>query len=398
MGGRGRGRAYIRNANVHLNRPGQSSEQISTKPLKNDESNEIIKLIEHLQINEYTTDIEVHEMEKVLIDAAKNKKLKDVFDELHERALDDRQFGIKFAIVFSNKTIYSLEINDGTKLQMVLMRALQNTYMSHEEMIKQSIFRFRNAASLLGEVYNRLRIASLPVRILEEPLLHYMRILLVNCEEIDIELVTTQISINGRKIYEENQKQLETFIESVKSVIISGNVNPRSRCMLLFLIDLANHRYNPLSGELQNFYVNHLGTQTFISIQRHTDLLTVNTKTKNQIEDGDLDSVSVKSETKSIDSVGILMKAPNSDNIVVNQDTRVINNERSKQRPGDVALGRGQILPRAIRGSGATDQRNMKKSPRGKKDKLTDEQVWSSKQNSSSKVWGHDDRFEKDYD
>ncbi|XP_043464731.1 uncharacterized protein LOC122500071 [Leptopilina heterotoma] len=386
MAGRGRG---FRNDQM-LKRPGQSTETFSPKPLKNDESNEILKLIDQLQISEYPTDIEVHEMEKILLDAAKSNKLKEVFDELYERAMDDREFGIKFAIVFSDKTIYSLETSDGGKLQIALMRALQNTYMNHEEIKKKSLFQFRNATSLLGEVYNRLRIASLPLRILEEPLLHYMRILLDICEEIDIELVTTQISINGRKIYEENQKQLESFVESVKIVIINRNLSPRSRGMLLFLIDLANQRYNPLSGELQNFYVGQLGISTFKSIQRYTDLLTVNTKIKNQIEDGDQDTVPVKNETKSTDSIGILMKAPSKTDNIVKQDLRrVINNERP--------VNSGNV-PRAIRGSGATDPRNMKKSPRGKKDKLTDEQVWSSKQNSSSKVWGHDDRFEKDYD
>lgn len=58
-------------------------------------------------------------------------------------------------------------------------------------------------------------------------------------------------------------------------------------------------------------------------------------------------------------------------------------------------------MPRAIRGAGAAENskdKNAKKFPRGKKDKLTDQEIWSSKQNTSSKVWGHDDRFEKDYD
>lgn len=73
-------------------------------------------------------------------------------------------------------------------------------------------------------------------------------------------------------------------MEDVKNVIINRNLSPRSRGMLLFLIDLANQRYNPLSGEMQNFYVGQLGTSTFKSIQRYTDLLTVNTKIKNQIE------------------------------------------------------------------------------------------------------------------
>ena len=62
--------------------------------------------------------------------------------------------------------------------------------------------------------------------------------------------------------------------------------------------------------------------------------------------------------------------------------------------------GMDKPVPRAIRGAGAADStkdKNTKKSPRGRKDKLTDEQIWSSKQNTSSKVWGHDDRFDKDY-
>ena len=89
------------------------------------------------------------------------------------------------------------------------------------------------------------------------------------------------------------------------------------------------------------------------------------------------------------------MKAPKSENNV-KQDSpekKHVNNDRPTNS------GNAPV-PRAIRGSGATDQRNMKKSPRerGRRDKLTDEQVWSSKQNSSSKVWGHDDRFEKDYE
>lgn len=58
-------------------------------------------------------------------------------------------------------------------------------------------------------------------------------------------------------------------------------------------------------------------------------------------------------------------------------------------------------LPRAIRGLGIRENRKENapdKKVKGKKDKLTDEQVWLSKQNNSSKSWGHDDRFERDYE
>lgn len=57
-------------------------------------------------------------------------------------------------------------------------------------------------------------------------------------------------------------------------------------------------------------------------------------------------------------------------------------------------------VPRAIRGSGASnynkEPKNEKKSPRSKA--KTDDQFWSSNQLNMNKGWGHDDRFDKDYD
>ena len=72
----------------------------------------------------------------------------------------------------------------------------------------------------------------------------------------------------------------------------------------------------------------------------------------------------------------------------------------SKEKsPVTVTIERPSV-PRAIRGAGSIDNakdKNNKKSPRGKKERLTDEDIWSSKQNTSSKSWGHDDRFDKEY-
>ena len=73
----GRGRGWMRSESTEMRRPGQSSKtNIPTKPIKNEECAKVINLIEKLEINEHTTDVELHEIEAVLIDAAKNKKLK----------------------------------------------------------------------------------------------------------------------------------------------------------------------------------------------------------------------------------------------------------------------------------------------------------------------------------
>ena len=76
----GRGRGWMRSEASDFRRPGQANKlpnvSQSVKPIKNEECNQIINLIEKLEINECTTEVEVHEIEAVLIDAAKNNKLK----------------------------------------------------------------------------------------------------------------------------------------------------------------------------------------------------------------------------------------------------------------------------------------------------------------------------------
>ena len=76
---------------------------------------------------------------------------------------------------------------------------------------------------------------------------------------------------------------------------------------------------------------------------------------------------------------------------------------QAQQKIRGPSSGGSRPFPRAIRGSGANESskdhiRNEKKTLRSHKDKLTDEQVWSAKQNTGSKIWGHDDRFDNDYE
>lgn len=76
-----------------------------------------------------------------------------------------------------------------------------------------------------------------------------------------------QVSINGRKIYEESQLAVESFIMNVRTVLIKRNLSSRSRGMLLFIIDLANQQFVPFSGKLQEFYINEIGTNTLVNIK-----------------------------------------------------------------------------------------------------------------------------------
>ncbi|XP_012274003.1 uncharacterized protein LOC105696248 [Orussus abietinus] len=424
---RGRGWTRHEDHETVLRRPGKTVSQDT-------EFSSLVNEIYKLGLSSSPSVEEVNEIAKLITSIADNNKLQQLIEQLYKQALEDRDFGIKLAIVLSDKYICCIS-NTDTMLRSLLLTAMQSDFNRKEELREQNKQQFLNAVSFLGEIYYRFRLCGTPVKVLAIPLLNYMKMLLETASEEDIELATTQASINGRKIYEKNQVELEQFLINVRTVLITRNLSARSRGMLLFILDLANQRYCPLSGDLQDFYVEQLGTKVLIQIQRHDEDLTINTKSKDRnVKDSGINSEQgsekkksekSKPETNSTNNtIGILMRAPKnkgntqveSKTICSEQSTTVDDQKNTytdqKGVHGDHRnfqanacmknfSGASAPVPRAIRGSGVADSgkehKNDKKSPRGKKDKLTDEQVWSSKQVTNSKVWGHDDRFEKDY-
>ncbi|XP_014217528.1 uncharacterized protein LOC106646039 [Copidosoma floridanum] len=382
----GRGRGFSDGKDIPLRRPGQSM------PIK---YNDLINFIANLSIKDATSGVKTDEIVQIINDAIKNKSLKEVYDELHEHALNsDRQFCIKLALACCDSKIHS--INDNS-LRLMVLQKLQKNYEEKDEIKQNSIFAFRNAVVLLGEVYNNLRISNRPMDIFANPLLDYLNILLETSEEPDVYIVTSQIYTNGRKIFDTIPTQLAHFIMKVRLVLINRNVSAKSRGMLLFIIDFANQNYAPLTELLKEFYLNDLDNKLLAEILTG-DRSDNESTSKNNIH------VEKDNAQSNIRTIITPTEQPSPDNAVSNSMKAARQKSMNAFAVGEKSPPNAvneRPVPRAIRGAGALDtykDRNLKKSPRGKKDKLTDEQIWSSKQNTNSKNWGHDDRFEKDYD
>ncbi|XP_008207935.1 uncharacterized protein LOC100679564 isoform X2 [Nasonia vitripennis] len=361
--GRGRGRGFAEVRETTLRRPGQSfAPKFSS----------LVNLIENLTLDE--TSSKVDDIAQAINDSIKNNSLKEVIEDLHNQALEDSVFGTKLAIACSDTKVYS--IND-CNLRLILLQTLQKDFEERGEIKKRSVFQFRNAVTLLGEVYMRLKINGKLLDILAGPLLQYLELLLEASEEEDIALVSSMILMNGQKIFETSPSELEDFTIRARGVLINRNLSARSRGALLFIIDLTSAHF-ALPEKLKEFY-------------------------QNEIENLNINNINGKGNAES-DKPKNKPIQPTADNNVGN----VTRTPKQSKVPGfgahekstPSAANERPVMPRAIRGAGAVDSgkdKNAKKSPRGKKDKLTDEQIWSSKQNTGSKVWGHDDRFDKDY-
>ncbi|XP_015523115.1 uncharacterized protein LOC107226726 [Neodiprion lecontei] len=400
---RGRGWATAKNREAVLRRPGPIVSQ------KNPDHLKLIGQIDSLSIYNATPMSKIDEIDELIRDAARQKGLRSVFDTLHTQALEDRQFGIKLAMLFSYNQISDQQDENGTKLRSILLSTLQKDYERKDETKEQCMMHYLNAMSLLGEVYYQVRLATgEPLPLIGVPLLEYMKALLQSASEEDIELVATQLSLNGKKIRTSNQAELERFLIHVRTVLVNRNLSSQSRGMLLLAVDLANQLYEPLSGDLQAFYLAQLGDEAMMQLQRYQNVKNI-VKPKDQMNDTarntKYDSNRKERLSNASSGVGTLAKSMNveeSANFEISPKSYEQNSSGMINSQFVIISPQSQpSLPRAIRGLGIRENRKENTGDRkvkGKKDKLTDEQVWSSKQHNSNKSWGHDDRFDRDYE
>lgn len=375
---------------------------------KNPDHLNLVEEIDSLDIYGPIPMSKVDAVEALFRSAARDRGLRSVFDSLHSQALEDRQFGIKLAMLLSCNKISDQHDEDGTKLRNILLSTLQMDYERKEEVKERCAMHYLNAMSLLGEVYYHVRLATgEPLPLIGVPLLDYMKALLQSASEEDIELVATQLSLNGKKIHASNRTELERFLIHVRTVLVNRNLSSQSRAMLLLAVDLANQIYEPLSGDLQAFYLAQLGEETMMQLQRYQNVKNI-AKSKTSIKTNDtarsigcdFDQNEQLNTTSS--EFGISAKSSIAEqNIKYEVPQKAYHQNFPGTTNSPSANATHASLPRAIRGLGIRENRKENtgdKKVKGKKDKLTDEQVWSSKQNNSSKSWGHDDRFERDYE
>ncbi|XP_058788581.1 uncharacterized protein LOC131662732 isoform X1 [Phymastichus coffea] len=370
--GKGRGRGFTDVRDAPLRRPGQTNiskfsdlidliDDVCFKdPMFNEKVDKILQMFEHL---------------------LKSNSIKEIFEDLHKQALDDRQFGIKLNIVCCDPKIYTLT---DCMLRSIILTILQKDYEERDQIKKRSIVQFRNAVSLLGGVYCNFKINGTPLKILSGPLLCYLQMLLDTSEEEDIELITVQLFVNGSKIFEKPLHGSEDFLISVRRVLVNRNLSAKSRAMLLYIIDSSHQSFKPLSGEIKEFYFKIYG-DTFLEIEKFANNIIFESHNFKKCKSAS-GSIGDKNSL-----VNVTMKASQEEGKTMSSwmDKCLIN--KSVEKPS---------IPRAIRGAGTGDtakDKHNKKLSKGKRDKINDEQIWLSKPNTSSKVWGHDDRFDKDY-
>ncbi|XP_035743869.1 uncharacterized protein LOC118451433 [Vespa mandarinia] len=383
-GGRSRGRVKV--AEVPLRRPGENPSSKYNQFVCDD----IIERINNLGINELIPAEQINDIVHLVHTTKDEETLKFMFDMLYKRALEDKIFGIKLASLFSDVTFFTIEVNKNQTMRYLLLSTLQNDYKRKKEIREESATLFRNVVSLLGEIYYQMTlITGKPLRILELPLLDYWSMLLETATEEDIELVATQIIINGKGMYK--RPELDEFMLNVRETLSRNNtLSYAAKGMLLLIIDLANQQFNSLPVNLYDYYTSHLGTKVLIYLQRHNKDLTnagnnEDLKIVKSLEENKNDT-NQESELGSTSMVQSKQKASFKDENCEQTDYAVMNTDKKN-------FTTENTVPRAIRGPGAN---NTKKNFKSNSKPFTN--PISPKPGNRNKGWEHDDRFEDAYD
>ncbi|PSN32661.1 hypothetical protein C0J52_12292 [Blattella germanica] len=415
---RGRGWGSTQDKGVPLRRPGEL-----TVPPDMTEVDSLIAAVQGINLHDANDSVVMLRGVEELMkgQCLTEESLRSVVQRLHDRSLEDRQFGMKAAAAYA--TVSQLEVA-GIKLRNVLLQAVQKDYENRAHLQTSSNSKFLNAIALLGEIFHRVRLPDgSPIQVLATAVLQYQDMLLAG-EEHEMELFTTQLAVNGRKLYDFRPTELEELMLRVRTTLMSRNLSGQCRCWLLLALDLAANRYAPLSGPLQSFYQVHLGANAIKQLQRIQLSLTVDVANSrspsNDAPNSTKSSGSSENKSNGGEADGILAKCKVEEpvknltvenGVIIRPSVKVVTGFEAPKRTSGEGVGYKKVTsPVEERGhsgfdsaktGGGTRKFNSHDKTRKKswrKEDNPNEDIWGSARGEKSQSWGHDDRFTKDDD
>uniref|UniRef100_A0A182QRF6 MIF4G domain-containing protein n=1 Tax=Anopheles farauti TaxID=69004 RepID=A0A182QRF6_9DIPT len=189
--------------------------------------------------------------------------INDLFVYLNEAALADDKFAIQLATVFASRQLGEVKINE-TKIRNAMIGMLQQNFLGIERLKQENAQRFYNSVTLLGEYYNRKKVAfGNRINILGQSLL----LLLTSELELEIskccqqragtthrldpefaKLLLAQITLNGAVAKEEHRKEVNDLLYTIrKALIVIPGLCARAKSFLLMALDMY---YGNLGEEL----------------------------------------------------------------------------------------------------------------------------------------------------
>nr|CAD7457989.1 unnamed protein product [Timema tahoe] len=356
----------------------------------------------------------IHQMHAVCVD---EEILKMLVAKLHARSLEDRVFGMKAAAALGAASFF--EVN-GVKLRTLLLSAVQKDFDERSQLLTSNNSKFLNSVSFLGEIFHQVRLpGGAPILVLSSAVLMYQEMLLGG-DEHEMQIFSYLLALNGQKLLESKPKELSQLMQRVRTMLISRNQSGQSRCWLLLALDLAANKFKHLLPDLQEYYEVHLGPTAVSELLRSDVELTVDTTTPPPTSPP-VSELGLKSPVSQAGGRFSTLCLANLGNDLMPRPQRSVSLEAAQtplppegngsmpSRRDTNRVGWKEPIHGANSPTNDGDYQPLRQ-PKGASESISrrwqegekldsDKEVWGLIEPKRSSVgWGHDDRFEKEYE
>ncbi|TDG51703.1 hypothetical protein AWZ03_001763 [Drosophila navojoa] len=182
---------------------------------------------------------------------------------MNNKALLDAETALKFALLFSSRNFDALAMNE-TKVRSAMLKILETNYINADAYRQHDKNRLYNSITLLGEYYNRVRLANnAPITILGDSLL---TLLTREINDVSVvmstrlaRLVLSQITLNGEIMRTRHKTEIDQLLYHVRRhLIMQPALTDKVKAMLLMVLDLFYSHFKNVGQELEAMYTNYL--------------------------------------------------------------------------------------------------------------------------------------------
>ncbi|KAJ8947835.1 hypothetical protein NQ318_009980 [Aromia moschata] len=391
-----------------------------------DSSNEFTDLINKVkQLNVNDDGIKFNQKIKYIVENWKqncetSEAVEHSFDALYQACLNDTNLASKVVLMVASRSFISQEVRD-QNIRLMFIKKLQNNFEGAQQLQKGSPTAFRNSVHMLGEFFNKARLANgQQLTFMASPFISYLEMLLETAQPLDLKLFTTQIYLNGTFVNTECPEKVVEMLNSIRLLLSSDKpFSKESKLWLLLALDIANNKFGLLPTEVYRFYQDQLGEVAMKSFQGAHNTLSIQTPHDRKTDDYQSKVNVLQVSTSSYSSGDEVSSAPyilqpdfsNTSQSVTSgflSDSSTSNSAVSRSEDSNSGAGKHG---RPILGVGARFNKGKSAdeppSTWTNKDQLGG---WNNKQKNTvknwrdpkkstklGKGWEHDDRFETDY-
>ncbi|XP_008422704.1 CBP80/20-dependent translation initiation factor isoform X2 [Poecilia reticulata] len=245
----------------------QSSKERLRRRLDKDEVNEeetrvgpqnMYRLVDFLNsMRSNSSDVEkqlASFMEEAQSSARSEEVLAQVVGAIYSKAVSDRSFATTAAKRCDKMALFMVE---GTKFRSLLLNALQRDFSRREELQQTDVERWLGFITFLCEVFCTMRSSSgQPFRVLVCPIYTCLRELLesTDVKEDAVLCCSLELQSTGRLLEAQLPEMMTELLAAVRDKMLCPTESQLTRSLLMEVIELHAHRWNPLEAITTQYY------------------------------------------------------------------------------------------------------------------------------------------------